>query len=280
MGGARAAEPQPASPGASARGCAPAMSAPPGPPGGRVPIAAILCDLDGTLLHTAPDITIAVNAMLCGLGRAPIAEGVVATHVGQGVDVLLHRVLGGGPDARVAPGLHARARRLFDAGYARINGRCASVYPGVVAGLDAFRALGLRLACVTNKPQRPAEAVLARFGLSRRFSCVIGGNALPQRKPEPEPLWHAARVLDVPRCACLVLGDSANDAKAARAAGMPVVLVDYGYTEGLPIGGIDCDAVIPAFTDLSAALAAAGPGTRRLPWIACSAAHGRIDAAR
>lgn len=235
-----------------------------------MPIAAILCDLDGTLLHTAPDIAIAVNAMLRELGLAPIAEDIVTSYIGQGVDVLLHRVLGGGPDGRVDVGPHARARIVFDAEYAKSNGRRATIYSGVVAGLHAFRTLGLLLACVTNKPQRPAEAVLARLGLSRYFSCVIGGNALPQRKPEPEPLWHAAHVLGVPRQGCLVLGDSANDAKAARAAGMPVVLVDYGYTEGRPIGEIDGDAVISSFTELAAALAAPDATNPALHWVACT----------
>lgn len=213
--------------------------------------------------------------MLQALGRAPVAETVVANAVGQGVDVLLHRVLGGGRDARVDAGLLVRARTLFDAGYAKTNGRCASVYPGVIAGLDAFRMLGLRLACVTNKPQRPAEAVLARFGLTRYFAVVIGGNALPQRKPAPEPLWHAARLLGVPRQACLVLGDSANDASAARAAGMPVVLVDYGYTEGRPISEIDCNAVISNFTELATALAAPGDAKPALAWLATVDAPGR-----
>lgn len=85
---------------------------------------------------------------------------------------------------------------------------------------------------------------------------MIGGDALPQRKPAPEPLWHAANLLGVSPHACLMLGDSANDALAARAAGMPVVLVDYGYTEGLPVGDIDCDGVVSHFTELAETLEA------------------------
>jgi len=220
------------------------------------PVEAILCDLDGTLLDTVPDIAAAVNAVLGELGRAPVPEDVIATYVGRGVDVLLHRALGGGRDARVDAGLHARARALFDAAYARVNGVATRVYPGVADGLERFRALGLRLACVTNKPQRAAETVLARFGFADRFEFVVGGDALPQRKPDPEPLRFAAARLGVPAHACLVLGDSANDAGAARAAGMPVVLVGYGYTEGRPIGEIDCDAVVASFVELGEALAA------------------------
>lgn len=207
---------------------------------------AILCDLDGTLLDTVPDIADAVDEVLRALGRAAPDERVVRDYVGQGVDVLLHRALGGGIDARAEPRLHARARALFDAAYAATNGRRTRLYAGVVEGLDALRARGLRLACVTNKPQAPSDALLAQFGLDAYFDFALGGDALPQRKPQPEPLWHAAGRLGVPAAACVMLGDSANDALAARAAGMPVALVDYGYTEGRPLAEIDCDLVVPS----------------------------------
>ena len=222
-------------------------------------VEAILCDLDGTLLHTVPDIAIAVNAVLRGMQREAIDEDTVAGYVGQGVDVLLHRALSGAlsgaRDGRVDADLLDAARRVFDPAYAEANGRHATVYAGVVEGLARFKALGLRLACVTNKPQRATEVLLAKSGLARDFACVIGGDVLPQRKPQPQPLWHAAERLGVASRACLMLGDSANDAGAARAAGMPVVLVDYGYTEGRPIGEIDCDAVISRFGELADALA-------------------------
>lgn len=193
-----------------------------------------------------PDIAEAVNATLAALGRAPLAEAVVRDYVGQGVDVLLHRVLGGGFGARVDAVLHAQARRRFDDEYARSNGRRTRLYAGVREGLDALLALGLPLACVTNKPQVPSDALLAQFGLDAYFRFTLGGDALPQRKPQPEPLWHAAERLGVPAIACTMLGDSANDARAARAAGMPVALVDYGYTEGRPLAEIDCDLVVPS----------------------------------
>lgn len=219
-------------------------------------VAAILCDLDGTLLDTVADIAAAVNAVLAGLGREALGEDLIATYIGRGADVLLHRALGGGPDARIDADLLARARALFETAYARVNGDAARIYPGVIAGLDRFRALGLRLACVTNKPQRAAETVLTRFDLRDRFEFVVGGDALPQRKPDPEPLLHAAARLGIAPQACVALGDSANDALAARGAGMPVVLVGYGYTEGRPIGEIDCDAVVASFVELADALAA------------------------
>jgi phosphoglycolate phosphatase len=206
------------------------------------------------LLHTVPDITDAVNLVLRELGGAPIGEHVVAGYVGQGVDMLLHRVLSGDFDGRVDADLHLRARALLDVAYAAVNGRHSKLYAGVIDGLDAFRALGIRLACVTNKLQQPSDSVLAKFGLDGYFEFVLGGDALPQRKPAPEPLLHAAARFGVPASACIMLGDSANDAMAARAAGMPAVLVDYGYTEGRPIGDIDCDAVISSFVELAEAI--------------------------
>lgn len=217
----------------------------------RVPIQAILCDLDGTLLDTVADIAAAVNATLRDLGRAPLSTHTVASYVGRGVDVLLHRALSGDSDGRIDDDLLQRARAAFDPVYSALNGREARVYAGVEDALARFAALGLSLACVTNKPRRAAEAILAQFDLARHFACVIGGDSLPQRKPAPEPLWHAADVLGVSRPACLMLGDSANDALAARAAGMCVALVDYGYTEGRPIGEIDCDLVIASFGELA-----------------------------
>ncbi len=220
--------------------------------------AAVLVDLDGTLLDTLPDIADAVNAVLAELGRAALDADVVRGYVGQGVDVLLHRALGGHFDARADAALHAQARRLFDAEYATSNGRRTRLYPGVLEGLHAFRALGLRLACVTNKPQSPSDALMAQFGLDRLFEFTLGGDTLPQRKPQPEPLLHAAHRLGVPVARCLMLGDSANDAKAARAAGMPVVLVDYGYTEGRPVREIDCDRIVSSFAEVAASLAGDG----------------------
>lgn len=130
---------------------------------GDVRIGAILCDLDGTLLDTVQDIASAVNAMLQALGRTPIAADVIAHYVGQDVDVLLHRATTGSRDGRVDTELLRRARTAFDPAYAAFNGQHARLYPGVVDGLDRFAALGLRLACVTNKPQRAAEAILHQF---------------------------------------------------------------------------------------------------------------------
>jgi phosphoglycolate phosphatase len=110
------------------------------------------------------------------------------------------------------------------------------------------------MCCVTNKLQGFSEALLALTGLDRDFAFVQGGDALPKTKPDPLPLRHAAARLGVEPAACLMIGDSANDALAARAAGMPVVLVGYGYAEDQPVRTIDCDAIVASIADVVAAL--------------------------
>jgi len=117
------------------------------------------------------------------------------------------------------------------------------------------------MACVTNKLQHFSDDLLAQLGLDGYFEFVIGGDALPQRKPDPEPLLHAAALLGVEPAACLMIGDSSNDAMAARAAGMPIVLVPYGYTEDQPIESIDCDAVVASIALVVAALDPANSGS-------------------
>jgi len=217
-------------------------------------VRAILFDLDGTLVDTAPDIAAAVEATMLDLQRPSVGEAAVRSYIGRGVDVLLHRVLTGTRDRTAATGEHARARDVFLDHYGAHNGRTAIVYPGVREGIEHAKRLGLRLCCVTNKPQAFSDALLALVGLDRYLEFIQGGDALPKGKPDPLPLLHAAARLGVAPHDCLMVGDSSNDAEAARAAGMPVVLVGYGYSEDVPVGEIDCDAVVASIADVVAAL--------------------------
>ena len=217
-------------------------------------VRAIAFDLDGTLVDTAPDIAAAVEATLRELAHPPLGEAEVRTYIGRGVDVLLHRVLTRERDGRATPDAHARARAVFLEHYAAHNGRTARVYPGVREGFAHARRLGLRLCCVTNKPQAFSDALLALVGLDRDLEFVQGGDALPKGKPDPLPLEHAAVRLGLEPAACLMVGDSSNDAVAARAAGMPVVLVGYGYAEDQPVHTLDCDAIVASIADVVAAL--------------------------
>jgi phosphoglycolate phosphatase len=121
----------------------------------------------------------------------------------------------------------------------------------VVEGLAEMRAKGLRLACVTNKPQSFADPLLERFGLAQAFELIVGGDALPRRKPDPMPMLHVAQRFEIDPPEIVAIGDSLNDALAARAAGMPVFAVPYGYNEGRDVRTLDVDAVFD--TLLSAA---------------------------
>lgn len=204
----------------------------------------VIVDLDGTLLDTVADLVAALDATLAEFGRAPVAEADVRRYVGRGVRVLMHRALAGSLDGRVEEALADRALAAFATHYARENGVSAAPYPQVHEGLEAMRAKGLRLACVTNKPQGFADALLGRTGLARHFELTLGGDALPRCKPDPMPLQHVAQHFGFDRSRMVVIGDSLNDTQAARAAGMPVMVVPYGYNEGRPADALDADAVV------------------------------------
>src|SRR6185436_7222267 len=121
---------------------------------------------------------------------------------------------------------------IYERCYAAVNGRSATLYPGVMEGLGALRAAQFPLACVTNKSGAFTIPLLAHLGLAQYFSQVVAGDTLPQKKPDPAPLLHACRHFGVAPPEMLVIGDSMNDAQAARAAGCPVFCVTYGYNEG------------------------------------------------
>ena len=217
-------------------------------------VRAIIFDLDGTLVDTAPDIAAAVDATLDELGYPSVDAEHVRSWIGRGVDVLLHRVLTRDRDGRAADEEHARARARFLEHYAAHNGRTATLYPGVREGIAHLKRLGIPLCCVTNKLQDFSDALLALTGIDRDLAFIQGGDALPKTKPDPLPLTHAAERLGFAPRECLMVGDSSNDAHAARAAGMPVVLVGYGYTEDVPVREIDADGVFGSVADVVAAI--------------------------
>ncbi|MBN9430313.1 MAG: phosphoglycolate phosphatase [Burkholderiales bacterium] len=210
----------------------------------RDAIRAVIIDLDGTLLDTIPDLAAASNAMRVDLGLPPLSQQTIARYVGKGAEILVHRALTDSLDGRVAAEHFERGMAAFHHHYERENGRHARLYPGVAEGLAAMRALGLRLACVTNKPQQFADPLLVRAGLAPYFELTLGGDALPRRKPDPLPLLHVGERFGAPPAQTLMIGDSSNDARAARAAGMPVLVVPYGYNEGQPVSSIDADGVV------------------------------------
>ncbi|MCO5101333.1 MAG: phosphoglycolate phosphatase [Burkholderiaceae bacterium] len=203
---------------------------------------AVLLDLDGTLLDTVADLAAAVDAMLVELGRAPVGESAVRTWVGKGARVLVRRALAGSLDAPFDDASVDAAMPVFERHYARENGASARLYPNAVDGLVAMRAKGLALACVTNKPQSFSDALLERTGLAAHFAVVVGADPRLARKPDPAPLLHACERLGVAPARAVAIGDSMNDVQAAHAAGMPVIVVPYGYNEGRPASSLDADA--------------------------------------
>ena len=206
---------------------------------------AVLFDLDGTLLDSAPDLAAAANAMLAALGLPARDPAVIATYIGKGIPKLVERTLTGSLDAAADPVLFARALPTYERYYAEESGRRSVPFPGVIEGLRALHDAGLPLACITNKAERFTLDLLQRTGLDGYFQVVVCGDTVVRKKPDPEPVITACARLDVRPADALMIGDSANDVQAARAAGCPVWCVPYGYNEGRPVETLDCDAIVP-----------------------------------
>ncbi|RST50625.1 phosphoglycolate phosphatase [Variovorax sp. MHTC-1] len=216
---------------------------------------AAIVDLDGTMVDTLGDFVVALNYMLEGLELREVTAETVAPLIGKGSEHLIHSVL-----RHVREGLHAdeaqfdQAWRRYQQHYLAINGRHAEVYPGVIDGLAALRAHGIRLACLTNKPTAFARPLLTAKGLDGYFDVVFGGDAFERKKPDPLPLLKTCAALGTLPARTLMVGDSSNDARAARAAGCPVVLVSYGYNHGEPVRGVDADGFVDSLAELGRVL--------------------------
>jgi len=230
----------------------------------RDAVSAVLFDLDGTLVDSVPDIAAAVDALLVQLGREPAGEERVRGWVGNGGRMLVRRALafdvaGVADDDPQLPD----ALEIFFAQYQLSNGRASRLYPGVAEALAGIAAGGVPMAVITNKPHRYIAPLFAQLGILQHFPVLIGGDTLPVKKPDPAPLFLACEQLAVAPARALMVGDSGNDIEAARAAGCPVVAVDYGYNYGRPIADAGPDRVL---SDLRLLLPLLGlPATARLP---------------
>jgi len=214
---------------------------------------AAIVDLDGTMIDTLGDFAVALNRMLVELGLPGIERTDIARLVGKGSEHLIRSVLA---QVQADPSLYEQAWQSYQKHYRAINGHYASVFPGVVEGLQALRRAGLRLACLTNKPTSFAQTLLQAKDLSGFFETVFGGDAFERRKPDPLPLVKTCDALgSLPRHT-LMIGDSSNDAAAGRDAGCPVLLVTYGYNHGEPIRAVQADGFLDSMAELSGWLAA------------------------
>jgi phosphoglycolate phosphatase len=211
---------------------------------------AVAFDLDGTLLDTAEDLATAANLMLAELGHAPLPVATVRDFVGKGLVNLVRRSLAAVTGAEPDPALMERATAACRGHYREHLCVATRPYPGVIEALDSLRATGLPMAVVTNKPDEFTGPLLERAGMADYFGLVIGGDTLARKKPDPLPLTHTARHFGVAPSRLVMVGDSANDALAARAAGCPVFLVPYGYSEGADVRALDCDAIVASLCDV------------------------------
>jgi phosphoglycolate phosphatase len=218
-----------------------------------VPFRAVLFDMDGTLVDTAPDIAVALNQALSENGMPAIDPARIADFVGNGARVLVRRALsvyGRDHDER----LRAAVFEDYVRKYAERIGCEGRAFPGAIECLRSLRARRIRLGVVTNALQRFADATLAHYGLARYLNIVIGSDRVTAPKPHPAPLWFACRTLHVVPKETLMVGDSANDVIAAGAAGCSVVCVPHGYNGGRPVAELDCQMIaaledIPALVD-------------------------------
>lgn len=214
-------------------------------------IRAVIIDLDGTMLHTAPDFLVAINRMRDELSLAPLDLTTITHFVGKGTENLIHRVLSNDLNPSAVDAHFERALESYQRHYLTINGDYSELYPDVIAGLQAFKAQGLRLACVTNKPFAFTLPLLEKKGLMPFFELIYGGDSFPHKKPHPFPMLQVCRDFDFAPSEVLAIGDSSNDAQAARAAGCPVLIVPYGYNHGEAVQTIESDGIVE--TLLSAA---------------------------
>ena len=214
----------------------------------------ILIDVDGTLVDSVPDLAYCVDEMMKALGREPHGEAKVRDWVGNGVERLTRRALIGQLDGEPSDEDFAKGYPIFLELYKDNTSKRSCLYPGVREGLDYMKAQGYLLGCVTNKDAQFTIPLLKGLGIYDEFGIVVSGDTLPVKKPDPQPLLHAAAHFGVGAEDSLMLGDSKSDVTAARNAGFQIVCMSYGYNHGEDIRNYNPDAVIDSMVELKALL--------------------------
>ena len=210
----------------------------------------IAFDLDGTLIDSVPDLAAAVARTLVELGMPAPNEKEVRDWVGNGAPVLVERALTWALKAAPEPALLKRGYDLFMEHYGAAPNTLTTLYPGVKQALQSLDQQGLTLVLITNKPERFIEPLLSHFELLDYFTLCIGGDSLPEKKPHPLPLLHAAQHCKVPPEACVMVGDSRHDIAAGKAAGFTTLALPYGYNHGEPIESSCPDLVLSSLSEL------------------------------
>ena len=211
---------------------------------------AVLIDLDGTLVDSVPDLANAIDQMMLQLAMPARGIDAVTQWIGNGADRLVKRALVNSMEGEPSEALLQKALPLFEVAYAANNGKHSYLYDGVEVGLNYLHQQGYRLGCVTNKPIAFTLPLLEAMGIADFFDVTIGGDQVERIKPDPQPLLMAAEELRVDPKQAVMLGDSVSDVMAARAAGMPIICVSYGYNHGQDIRSHDPDAVINSLAQL------------------------------
>ena len=218
-------------------------------------IEAVLFDLDGTLVHTAPCIAAALNAALARSGLRAIEPALITTMIGGGVPMLIERALtklGLQREPQLAESLLVDYRETY------LSDPDAMPLPfaGVERTLVDLQRMGLKLGVVTNTFDRFVRKILHHAGLLQMFDIVVSADTVPERKPDPAQLLYACRAMTVQPRRTLLVGDSRNDAEAAQAAHMAMVCMTYGYNEGKPVAELPCLAFLANMSELPALLIA------------------------
>jgi phosphoglycolate phosphatase len=211
-----------------------------------IDVSAVAFDLDGTLADTLPDLHASANRMLADLGLAQVDAKTVRAYIGRGIDRLVKHLLTGVPD----PALLAEAGTIFRGHYRELLTNESRLFPGTEDTLHRIRALGLKLACVTNKTDAFTRPLLDGLGVLNLFDQVISGDTLERKKPDPLPLTWCAQHFGIAPERLLMVGDSQTDTLCARAAGCPVICVPFGYRSGMELHELDCDAIVQTVSEL------------------------------
>lgn len=214
-------------------------------------VKVVMIDLDGTLLNTAEDLALSANLMLKDLGLPEQSTSTIRSYIGKGIDRLVKRTLTGQLEGEPDATLLAKALPIYKKHYANNLSVNTQPYPGVPEGVKIMQQAGFKLACITNKAEAFTIPLLRSTGLYHQFEIVLSGDSLPKKKPDPMPLTHICQHFNAQPHEALLIGDSLNDAIAARAAGCHVFCVPYGYNEGRNVHDLDCDAIVESLIDAS-----------------------------
>ena len=213
---------------------------------------AILFDLDGTLIDSIPDLTTAVNAALAADSLGPLGEPDIRRMVGLGISRLVERAFAARGINLQGAALEQRSARML-ATYATCLTDKTRALPGALEMVTAYARAKVKIAVVTNKPEGPARIILDRLGFMPHLDLVAGGDSGPARKPAPDLLFLATSRMGLHPSRALMIGDTAHDVKAARAAGMAVLVVEGGYTD-VTAAKLGADGVMASLQDLPSAI--------------------------